>query len=72
MPALVFNALSRVQVGEFFNWPFLGTLGGGMGMVMGLAMGGQMTQSLHAGAAPPPIHDRGRMTGGHGQGRGKI
>lgn len=30
MPALVFISLSRVPVGEFFNWPFLAALGGGM------------------------------------------
>lgn len=33
MPALVFVSLSRVPVAEFFNWPFLGTLGGGMAVV---------------------------------------
>lgn len=30
MPALVFVSLSRVPVTEFFDWPFLGALGGGM------------------------------------------
>ncbi len=30
MPALVFISLSRVPVEDFFDWPFLGTLGGGM------------------------------------------
>jgi len=30
MPALVFISLSRVPVSEFFDWPFLGALGGGM------------------------------------------
>lgn len=30
MPALVFVSLSRVPVAEFFDWPFLGALGGGM------------------------------------------
>ncbi|MEM7633856.1 MAG: AEC family transporter [Pseudomonadota bacterium] len=30
LPALVFVSLSRVTVDQFFNWPFLGTLGGGM------------------------------------------
>jgi predicted permease len=30
MPALIFISLSRVPVGEFFDWPFLGALGGGM------------------------------------------
>lgn len=30
LPALVFVSLSRVTVDQFFNWPFMGTLGGGM------------------------------------------
>jgi predicted permease len=30
LPALIFISLSRVPVGDFFNWPFLGALGGGM------------------------------------------
>ena len=30
LPSLVFVSLSRVTVDQFFNWPFLGTLGGGM------------------------------------------
>ena len=30
LPALVFVSLSRIPVVEFFNWPFLGALGGGM------------------------------------------
>ncbi len=30
LPALAFVSLSRVPVAEFFNWPFLGALGGGM------------------------------------------
>ncbi|MGI9323782.1 MAG: AEC family transporter, partial [Pseudomonadales bacterium] len=29
-PALVFISLAKVNVAEFFNWPFLGALGGGM------------------------------------------
>lgn len=29
-PALIFISLARVPVTEFFNWPFLGALGGGM------------------------------------------
>lgn len=29
-PALVFVSLSRVEAAEFFIWPFLGALGGGM------------------------------------------
>ncbi len=30
LPSLVFVSLSRVTVDQFFNWPFLATLGGGM------------------------------------------
>jgi predicted permease len=30
LPALIFVHLARVPVAEFFNWPFLGALGGGM------------------------------------------
>ena len=30
MPALIFVSLSRISVSEFFNWAFLGALGGGM------------------------------------------
>ena len=30
LPALIFVSLSRVSVGDFFDWPFLGALGGGM------------------------------------------
>ena len=30
LPALIFVSISRVPVADFFNWPFLGTLGGGM------------------------------------------
>lgn len=30
LPSLVFVKLSHVPVGEFFDWPFLGALGGGM------------------------------------------
>ncbi len=37
MPALVFISLSRVPVNEFFDWPFLGTLGGGMLAIYGLS-----------------------------------
>ena len=29
-PALIFISLSRVPVDAFFDWPFLGALGGGM------------------------------------------
>ena len=30
MPALIFVSLSRISLSEFFNWAFLGALGGGM------------------------------------------
>jgi len=30
LPALIFISLSRVPVGDFFDWAFLGALGGGM------------------------------------------
>ena len=30
LPALIFISLSRIRVEDFFNWPFLGALGGGM------------------------------------------
>ena len=30
LPALVFISLARVPVGDFFDWPYLGALGGGM------------------------------------------
>lgn len=30
LPALIFISLSRIPVGDFFDWPFLGALGGGM------------------------------------------
>lgn len=29
-PALIFISLSRTAIGDFFDWPFLGALGGGM------------------------------------------
>jgi malonate transporter len=34
LPALVFISLSRVSVAEFFDWRFLGVLGGGMLAIM--------------------------------------
>ena len=37
MPALIFISLSRVPTAEFFNWPFLATLGGGMAITFCLA-----------------------------------
>ncbi len=30
LPALIFVSISRIPVSEFFNWPYLGALGGGM------------------------------------------
>lgn len=38
LPALIFVSLSRVLVDDVFNWPFLGTLGGGMIATYVLAM----------------------------------
>lgn len=38
LPALIFISLSRVPVAEFFNWPFLGALGGGMFAVFALSI----------------------------------
>lgn len=37
MPALIFGKLSGVDVDAFFDWPFLGTLGGGMLAVYALS-----------------------------------
>ena len=38
MPALIFISLTKVPIGEFFDWPFLGALGGGMLIIFGLSM----------------------------------
>jgi malonate transporter len=38
MPALIFVSLSRIPVSEFFNWPFLGALGGGMLLTFGIGL----------------------------------
>ncbi len=38
MPALIFVSLSKVPVGDFFDWPFLGALGGGMLITMCTSM----------------------------------
>jgi malonate transporter len=38
LPALIFVSLARVPVSEFFNWPFLATLGGGMLIVFCLSL----------------------------------
>ena len=37
MPAFIFISLARVSVNEFFNWPFLAVLGGGMLAVFGIS-----------------------------------
>ena len=37
-PALVVGSLSTTPVGEFFNWPFLGALGGGMAVTLVLSL----------------------------------
>ena len=34
LPALIFISLSQVSAGEFFDWPFLGALGGGINCVL--------------------------------------
>lgn len=36
LPSLVFIKLSHVPASEFFNWPFLGALGGGMLAIMAI------------------------------------
>lgn len=36
LPALIFISLAKVPVSEFFNWPFLGALGGGMLAMFGI------------------------------------
>jgi predicted permease len=38
LPALIFVSLSRVPVEDFFDWPFLGALGGGMLVMFCLAL----------------------------------
>ena len=55
MPSLIFISLSRVSASEFFNWPFIGALGGGMMIIFcaGLAVarfafpGSLTAQGLH-------------------------
>ena len=37
-PALIVVSLSRTPVGDFFNWAFLGALGGGMAVILGLSL----------------------------------
>lgn len=38
LSALVFIALARVKVSDFFDWPFIGALGGGMAIMFALSM----------------------------------
>ena len=38
LPALIFVSISRISVGDFFNWPFLGALGGGMLIMFGIGL----------------------------------
>ncbi len=38
LPSLIFVSLARVPVVEFFNWPFLAVLGGGMLIVFCLGL----------------------------------
>ena len=38
MPALIITSLSRVPVGQFFDWMFIGALGGGMLAIFGLSL----------------------------------
>ena len=38
LPALIFTSLSRISVAEFFNWQYIGALGGGMLIMFCLAM----------------------------------
>ena len=55
LPALIFSSLSRISVAEFFNWQYIGALGGGMlimfciGMLVArIAFPGRMTSmALH-------------------------
>ena len=38
LPALIFVSLSSISIAEFFNWRYIGTLGGGMLAMFGLGM----------------------------------
>jgi hypothetical protein len=38
LPALIFASLSSISIAEFFNWRYIGTLGGGMLAMFGLGM----------------------------------
>ena len=59
LPALIFSSLSRISVAEFFNWQYIGALGGGMLIMFCLGMlvariafpGRPATLACHAGLA---------------------
>jgi hypothetical protein len=38
LPSLIFTSLSRISVAEFFNWQYIGALGGGMLIMFGIGM----------------------------------
>ena len=38
MPALIVTSLSQVPVGQFFDWPFICALGGGMLVIFGVSL----------------------------------
>jgi predicted permease len=38
LPALIFTSLSRISVAEFFNWQYIGALGGGMLAMFAIGM----------------------------------
>ncbi|MCP4331842.1 MAG: AEC family transporter [Gammaproteobacteria bacterium] len=38
LPALIFTSLSRISVAEFFNWHYIGALGGGMLAMFAIGM----------------------------------
>jgi hypothetical protein len=55
LPALIFTSLSRISVTEFFNWQYIGALGGGMLAMFAIGMlvarrlfaGGLTASALH-------------------------
>ena len=51
MPAFIFISLAGVPIGDFFNWPYLAVLGGGMLAIYLLAMvvGGMEHHFKHIG-----------------------
>ena len=38
LPALIFPGVAKTAVGDFFDWTFIGALGGGMLLVMGASV----------------------------------